>query len=71
MTRLQWKQISLERQHLWISADDHKNGHPHAVPLNSAAMAVLGRRKGDHQTHVFTYEGRPIVQVNTKVWRGG
>ena len=67
VTRLQWKQISLERQHLWIAADQHKNGH--AVPLNAMAMAVLERRKGDHRTHVFTYEGEPIVQVSTKAWR--
>lgn len=69
VTKLQWRQISLERRHLWVSADQHKNGKPHAVPLNDAAMAVLVKRKGDHPTHVFTYESNPIVQVNTKAWR--
>lgn len=69
VTKLQWKQISLERRHLWVSAEQHKNGRAHAVPLNEAAMQVLEGRKGDHPTHVFTYEGRPIVQVNTKAWR--
>jgi hypothetical protein len=28
-----------------------------------------GKRKGDHPTNVFTYEGKSIVQVNTKAWR--
>jgi integrase len=69
VTRLQWKQISLERRHLWISGAEHKNGRPHAVPLNELAMEVLNRRQGDHPTHVFTYEGQPFVQVNTKAWR--
>jgi integrase len=69
VTRLRWKQISLERQHLWVAADEHKNGQPHAVPLNGMAMAVLERRKGDHPTHVFAYEGKPITQVSTKAWR--
>ena len=69
VTRLQWKQVSLERRHLWVSAIDHKNGRPHSVPLNQAAMEVLERRQGDHPTHVFSYEGNPIVQVNTKAWR--
>ncbi|MEO9041394.1 MAG: site-specific integrase [Rhodoferax sp.] len=69
VTRLQWKQISLERRHLWASGADHKNGRAHSVPLNQAAMDVLERRQGDHPTHVFTYEGNPIVQVNTKAWR--
>ena len=69
VTRLQWKQISLERQHLWVAGNDYKNGRPHSVPLNEAALAVLLRHKTDHPTHVFTYEGNPIVQVNTKAWR--
>ena len=30
---------------------------------------MLEKRKGDHPTHVFTYEGKPIVQVDTKAWR--
>jgi len=69
VTRLQWKQICLARKHLWISADEHKNGKPHGVPLNELALDVLTRRQGDHPTHVFTYEGNPITQVNTKAWR--
>jgi integrase len=69
VTRLQWKQISLERRHLWVAGNDHKNGRAHSVPLNEAAMAVLESRRGDHLSHVFTYEGNPIVQVNTEAWR--
>jgi integrase len=69
VTRLQWRQISMERRHLWIAADQHKNGRAHAVPLNEAAMSVLVKRQGDHLTHVFTYEGQPVGQVNTKAWR--
>jgi hypothetical protein len=26
---------------------------------------------GLHPSHVFTYEGEPIVQVSTKAWRNG
>ncbi|MDO8458679.1 MAG: site-specific integrase [Burkholderiaceae bacterium] len=69
VTRLQWKEISLERRHLFVRADQHKNGKAHSVPLNDTVLEVLGRRKGDHPTHVFTYEGKPIAQVNTKAWR--
>lgn len=59
VTRLQWKQISLERRHLWVGAEQHKNGQAHAVPLNELAMEVLVRRQGDHPTHVFTVRGKP------------
>ncbi len=69
VTRLQWTQISLERRHLWVSAQAHKNGRAHAVPLNDAAMEVLHAKQGDHPLYVFTYEGSPIRQVNTKAWR--
>ena len=69
VTQLRWRQISLERRHLWVGADQHKNGSAHAVPLNEAAMAVLAKRKNDHPSHVFTYAGNPVVQVNTKAWR--
>lgn len=61
VTRLQRKQISRERRHLWVGADQHKNGSAHSVPLNQAAMDVLERRKGDHLTYVFTYDGNPVV----------
>lgn len=67
--RLQWKQISLERRHLWVSAEQHKNGKAHAVPLNAAALEVLLSRQADHPSFVFTYEGRPVDQVSTKAWR--
>jgi integrase len=67
--RLQWKQISLERRHLWVAADQHKNGKAHSVPLNAAAMDVLIKRQGKHPTYVFTYEGKPVEQVGTKAWR--
>ena len=69
VTRLEWKQISLERRHLWVGADQHKNGSAHSVPLNQAAMDVLTRRQGDRPTYVFTYDGKQGVQVNTKAWR--
>lgn len=41
----------------------------HSVPLNEAALQVLEKRKGDHPTHVFTYEGESIVQVSIKAGR--
>lgn len=69
VSKLQWSQISLERRHLWIGADHHKNGYAHAVPLNDAALSVLRQRVGNHPTYVFTYEKKPISQVNTKAWR--
>ena len=65
---LQWPQVDLERRHAWINADEHKNGKPHAVPLNAAALGVLKQQRGLHPTNVFVYAGKPIGNVSTKAW---
>jgi integrase len=65
---LEWQYVDLERGQAWIPASQHRNGHAHAVPLNATALAVLGRQVGKHPTRVFTYNGRPIGQVNTRAW---
>lgn len=65
---LQWQYVDLGRQHAWVPGNQHKNGKPHAVPLNDMAMAVLRRQVGKHPTYVFTFRGNPITNVNTKAW---
>jgi integrase len=65
---LEWKYVDLSRRHAWIPGNQHKNGKPHAVPLNELACGVLHKQLGKHPTRVFTYRGQPIVQVNTKAW---
>lgn len=64
-----YKAYECDNQPMTAGCGEHKNGRPHSVPLNQAAIEVLERRQGDHPSHVFTYEGNPIVQVNTKAWR--
>ena len=65
---LEWRCVDLERRHAWIPGSKHKNGKPHAVPLNQMAMEVLARQVGKHMQRVFTFMGEPIHQVNTKAW---
>ena len=65
---LQWAQVDLERRHAWIEAAQHKNGKPHAVPLNATAMGVLMQQLGQHEKNVFVYAGKPIANVSTKAW---
>ena len=67
--RLTWDQVDLHRRIATIEHGDTKNGEGLGVPLNELAMAVLQRRHGRHKSHVFTYAGRPIGQVNTKAWK--
>lgn len=66
---LAWSQVDLPRQVAWIHGDQAKAGKPIHVSLNDTAMAVLVRQVGRHPERVFTYQGRPITQANTKAWR--
>ena len=65
---LQWTQVDLKNRHAWIDANQHKNGKPHAVPLNQTAINVLMQQEGQHPKNVFVYAGKPISNVSTKAW---
>ncbi|MEB0165515.1 tyrosine-type recombinase/integrase, partial [Glaciimonas sp. CA11.2] len=32
-------------------------------------LKVLTKQIGKHNLYVFTYKGKPVIQVNTKAWR--
>jgi integrase len=66
---LTWMQIDLQRRTLWIPGECAKAGEDIHVSLSDQAVCLLERRAGNHPERVFTYAGRPIVQVNTKAWR--
>ena len=68
VTHLEWSQIDLERRAAWIHADQAKARKAIAVALNETALEVLRRQAGRHRERVFTFEGKPVHQVNTKAW---
>ncbi len=69
VTHLEWEQVDLERQTAWIHPDQAKAEKPIAVPLSENAVAVLSRWKGKHDKYVFVFEGKPVIQTATKMWR--
>jgi integrase len=68
VTGLQWSQVDLVRRIAWVHPDQAKARKAIAVPLNAEAVALIRKRLGRHQTHVFSFRGRPITQVSTKAW---
>ena len=46
-----------------------KNRKPLGVPLNQTALSILYRQFGKHPIRVFTYNGKPIANANTRAWR--
>jgi integrase len=51
-----------------IHPDQAKARKAIPVPLSSVAVSVLRRQIGKHQAYVFTFNGKPVTQVNTKAW---
>lgn len=69
VTGLQWTQVDLTRRMAWIHPDQAKARKAIPVPLSTVAVITLRKQVGKHSKYVFTYQGNPITQVNTKAWR--
>lgn len=69
VTDLQWSQVDLQNRRAWIHADQAKAGKAIAVPLSSEAIEVLRAERFKHNTHVFTFRGRSVKEVNGKAWQ--
>ncbi len=68
VTGLLWSQVDLSKRLAWIHPDQAKARRAIAVPLNDDAVRLITAQIGKHPTHVFTYQGRLIIQVSTKTW---
>jgi integrase len=60
---------NLARRTAWVHADQAKARKAIGVPLSATAVIVIREQIGKHSTHVFSYRGKPVRQVNTKTWR--
>ena len=69
VTALAWSQVDLKKRRAWVHPDQAKARKAIAVPLNAEAMVVLRQQQGEHLTRVFTYQGRPVKNANTKAWK--
>ena len=58
-------QVDLKRRIAWVHPNQVKATRGIAVPLNADAILVLRQQQGKHPRRVFTYQGRPVKQVNT------
>jgi integrase len=69
VTGLEWSQVDLARRTAWIHPDQAKARKAIAVPLSAAAVVLIREQIGKHSTHVFSFRGKPVRQVNTRAWR--
>ena len=68
VTGLQWSQVDLVRRCAWIHPDQAKARKAIAVPLSNTAVLVLREQIGKHETHVFSYRSKPVMQPNNGAW---
>lgn len=66
---LTWDRVDMTRRMVTIEHGDTKNGEALGVPLNDVALGVLGRQRGKHRTHVFTFRGDRLRSANNRAWR--
>lgn len=52
-------------------SDGAKAGEDLHVLLSHMAIEVRCRQLGSYGEYVFTHQGRPVGQVNTRAWRAG
>jgi integrase len=45
-----------------------KNADERLVVLNRIARSVIEERRGTHETHVFTYNGKPVQRMLNSAW---
>lgn len=69
ITGLTWDRIDLERATAYVPGTQAKAGRGIPIPLNAEAIGILERWKGRHPVYVFTFRGKRITQVATRVWR--
>lgn len=67
---LRWTQVDLVRRCAWIHPDQAKARKAIAVPLSPTAVVIVRGQTGKCESHVFSYKGKPVTNVNTKAWRG-
>ena len=66
--KLEWSEVDLDRRTAWIHADQAKGRKDIHVSLGSIAVRVLRGQVGKHPLRVFTFQGEPIKQANTRAW---
>ena len=65
VTGLLWEHVKPD--HLWIP--ETKSGKPLRVPLNATAERIIEGRRGQHETHVFIYRGKPVRKAGSDGFR--
>lgn len=71
IVNLKWEQLTSMKgigNLFIIPPNEHKNGDPKPVYLNSVANEIVAKCRGENDTYVFTYKGKRIDKVVRGAW---
>jgi integrase len=63
---LEWAQVQIERRLVSVLASKAKSGSSRPVPLNDDALAVILRRQGLNERHVFARIDKPAAEIDRR-----
>ncbi|WP_425467802.1 tyrosine-type recombinase/integrase [Pleionea sediminis] len=67
---MQWEWIVMKNRQAFIPAHSAKGKRTIRVPLNEEALQIIRNNVGNHPEYVFTYHGKPFVQIDNKdTWK--
>ena len=46
-----------------------KNRDDRLVVLNDTALSIIEEQRGQHGTHVFSYQGHPVTKIHNSAWK--
>jgi len=69
VTGLKWEQIDFINSVIIYEGSEMKAGENHSVFITDTIREILLSQRGNHPEYVFTYEGRPVKETNTRAFR--
>ncbi len=52
-----------------IPGAEVKNRDDRLVVLNDTALSIVEEQRGQHGTHVFSYQGHPVTKIHNSAWK--
>jgi integrase len=72
MLKLEWSRVDLKGKRAWIPGAHQKAGRTLGIPLSTESVRLLRALKmisGPRSKYVFTWNGKPIDDCNTKAFQ--
>ena len=52
-----------------IAGAEVQNRDDRLMVLNDTALSTVEEQRGQHDTHVFSYQGHPVTKIHNSAWK--